>query len=221
MKATSIREYILRHDHHFVVACKPAGMPVQEDRSQNTSLLRILEHYCKQKLHLCNRLDRPVSGLVLLSKSNDCSKAIMRQMENGEYRKKYLALVPKSNLPNNGVLTHRLAKRGNKVYQNEHGKLASLTYRRLGALDQYDILEIESTAGHFHQIRSQLAVAGIPLRGDVKYGARRANKDRSIGLFAHHISFIHPRKGQRLSFDCPLPKHDIWPEVEKHIKMGN
>lgn len=217
----SIREYILFQDHHLVVCNKPAGLPVQEDLSKDASLHRLVQSYCKQDLYLCHRIDRPVSGLVIMAKNTESAANINEQLSKHQFVKEYLAIVEKKEIPPEGVLNNKLVKASKlkKAFVNENsdGKESSLNYQLIQTLDKYLVLSIKLSTGRFHQIRSQLSYAGIPVKGDVKYGARRGNKDRSIGLHSWKANFIHPSTKQAVAFEAPLPANDIWPVIQQLI----
>ncbi len=217
----SIRDYILFQDHHLVVCNKPAGLPAQEDLSKDPSLHRLLQAYCKQDLFLCHRIDRPVSGLVILSKSPASAAAINDQLSQHKFYKEYLAIVEKKDIPESGTLSNKLVKsaqfKKSYVRDEPDAKESSLDYHVIHVLDQYLLLKINLTTGRYHQIRSQLSFAGMPVRGDVKYGARRKNKDRSIGLHSWKANFRHPSTNQEVQFEASLPDNDIWPIIKEII----
>lgn len=217
----SIRDYILFQDHHLVVCNKPAGLPVQEDLTKDTSLHRLLQAYCKQDLYLCHRIDRPVSGLVILAKNTESAAIINEQLSKQLFIKEYLAIVEKKEIPSEGTLVNKLMKSSQKkksfIHEESDGKESILNYKVIHVLDQYLLLNIKLSTGRFHQIRSQLSFAGIPVRGDVKYGARRGIKDRSIGLHSWKAECIHPSTKQVIRFEAPLPMNDIWPVIQQII----
>ncbi len=218
----SIRDYILYQDHHILIANKPAGMPVQDDLSKDPSLHKLIQAYCKRDLHLCNRIDRPVSGIVLFAKSKEDAVLLNEQNAYNSMDKEYLALVEKKVIDASGKLENRLQKssKHKKAYvsKDETGDLARLEYQVIHEMDHYLLIQVAIKSGRFHQIRSQLAHAGIPIKGDVKYGARRSNKDRSIGLHAWKINFTHPTTHLDVAFTAPIPLNDIWPVVQTLIQ---
>jgi 23S rRNA pseudouridine1911/1915/1917 synthase len=212
----NIASIILYKDHHYIVINKPAGVPVQKDKTGDTSLHEMIMAYAKQELYLCNRIDRPVSGIVILAKTQKAAADFQKQLGTS-FIKKYLAIVPKIDIPQEAELRHFIGKssKSNKAIIEDapfkNAEAVSLNYKILKSADQYHLIEINTESGKFHQIRAQLAKAGMPVRGDVKYGARRSNKDRSVGLHAYSISFIHPSKNKVLEFQTEWPDHDIWP----------
>lgn len=200
---------------------KPAGIPVQEDKTGDASLLRMLQAYSNRDLFLCNRIDRPVSGLVLLAKTPQDQTSINAQMENGLLHKTYLALVQKKEISSNGqfrdYMIHDTQNNKARIVESAEilgAKLAMMDYKCLVSLDKYLLLEITTETGRYHQIRCQLGHHGLFIKGDVKYGARRSNKDRSIGLHAWKLRFHHPTLNKELSFEAPLPDHDLWPIIK-------
>ena len=217
----SIRDYIIYQDHHLVICNKPGGLPVQEDLSKDASLHRLLQAYCKQDLYLCHRIDRPVSGLVILTKNTESAAFINDLLSKQLFLKEYLAIVEKKEIASDGTLVNKLMKSSQKkksyIHESSEAKEAILHYKIMHELDQYLLLNIRLSTGRFHQIRSQLSFAGIPVRGDVKYGARRGNKDRTIGLHSWKTEFIHPSTKQSIQFEASLPSNDIWPVIQQII----
>lgn len=197
-------------------------MPVQNDPTGDASLLTILQAYCKQDLHLFNRLDRPVSGLVLLTKSTKAQESLMSQQTQGTLKKIYLAVVERKDVPEQGILKDFLLKDGRRkkthVIGQEEGQPAVLEYRVLLTLDRYLTLEVMLRSGQFHQIRAQLAHAGMPVKADVKYGARRGNPDRSIGLHAWKYQFNQPSTQEAMAMEAPIPLNDLWPIVQQKLQ---
>ena len=206
-----ISDYILDHNNQYIVAAKPGGMPSVPDQTGDKNLKNMLEAYSKHDLHIITRTDRPVSGLSLFAKSQNAAKDLSEQIKENKITKSYLAIVEKFPEHENGELIHYLIKgRNNKsivVDKDRKGaKKSVLTYSTVAKLDNYTVLKIELKTGRFHQIRSQLSHIGCPIKGDVKYGARRKNKDRSIYLHAYELSFNHPVTKER-------KKYSVMPDV--------
>lgn len=197
-------------------------MPVQDDKSKDISLLQLATMYAKSHLFLINRVDRPVSGIVMLAKK----KEVQAHYSNkGEITKTYVAIVKKGIDPNKTTLTHYLKKDGRRMRctvseeEKPDFKESSLEYELMHTLDNYDMLRVTLQTGRFHQIRAQLSYIGHPVKGDVKYGARRKNKDRSIHLHAHKISFKHPKSGKLIEMVAPIPQNDgLWKSVAELIQ---
>lgn len=206
----------LHDDPFLVIYNKPPGIPVQADKTGDTPLLEIAEKYAKRTLHLVHRMDRPVSGAILLAKTKAVMTALTEQFKNREISKEYLAIVGQLPPQQEGTLVHFLRKNEAKnisvAYAEETpgAERAELKYRVLGGSDRYHLLHIQLLTGRHHQIRAQLSAIGCPIRGDVKYGFKRANKNRSIDLHAWKLSFEHPHSGETLSVTAPLPDEVVW-----------
>jgi 23S rRNA pseudouridine1911/1915/1917 synthase len=219
-----ISDYILDHNNQFIVAAKPGGMPCVPDQSGDSNLKNMLEAYSKHDLHIITRTDRPVSGLSLFAKSQNAARDLTEQIKNDTIFKSYLAIVEKAPSEDSGELVHYLFKgRNNKsvVVDKDHkvAKKAVLTYSVVAKLDNYTVLKIELKTGRFHQIRSQLAHIGSPIKGDVKYGARRKNKDRSICLHAYELSFDHPVTKERKTYKVmPDMTDSLWKATQPFLE---
>ncbi len=212
----NIGEAVLLKNNQFIVINKPPGIPVQPDKTKDKSLLELAQAYTKQKLFLTHRIDRPVSGIVVFAKNKKALAFINEQFKQRKTKKTYWAVVKKGELPNEGKLVHYLLKdqrtNQSKIYEKEitHSKKVTLNYKVLRSSDNYQLLEIQLLSGRHHQIRAQLAFIGFPVKGDVKYGFRRSNKDRSIHLHARVLSFLHPVKKEEVQIVAPLPDDNLW-----------
>jgi 23S rRNA pseudouridine1911/1915/1917 synthase len=210
--------HILYEDSMLLLVSKPVGMAVQDDPTGDESLMALAEAHCKHPLHLVHRLDRPVSGLVLLAKNALSMSALSRQWQERTVEKTYLAAVSPAPPKAEDTLVHFVKKpkmKSNKtIISPEAGPdtdRAELHYRTIGHTARYCFLQIELVSGRHHQIRAQLAAIGCPVKGDVKYGARRSNADRSIHLHAWKLSFEHPGSGEWMTWTAPLPGEDaVW-----------
>lgn len=207
---------IIDSNKSFLIATKPAGQLSQKSERGDHSLQNQIEAYQKTPLHILTRLDRPVSGLVLFSKEHDFSAHFLKQQEAGTVTKRYIVIVEGLLKEQQGDLNHYHFHDKNQRkarVQNQAGpstKPIHLSYMVLKTLERYTILEIELKSGRFHQIRAQLSHIGHPVKGDVKYGARRGNKDRSIHLHSHSLSF-NTSKGKLMTFVAPLDRADsLW-----------
>jgi 23S rRNA pseudouridine1911/1915/1917 synthase len=209
-----LSELILFQTHQFVIANKPAGVPIQPDQTGDKALVDLLSIYCKSDLYVVHRLDRPVSGVVILAKNKKSAANLSKQFQGKNVEKKYLAVVKELPAEKEGTLTHYLKKVGKQektFNEPTEGALESqLSYKVLTASDNYHLLEITPATGRFHQIRAQLAAIGSPIKGDVKYGFRRGNVDRSIHLHAWKLTFNHPVSNQVLKFEAPIPEDNLW-----------
>jgi 23S rRNA pseudouridine1911/1915/1917 synthase len=208
---------VLFSDPWLLAVCKPAGMPVQADPTGDEDLLTLLRRERKEgALELAHRIDRPVSGLVLLACTHEANSALQALFRERRAEKRYWAIV-EGKVEENGplVLEHRLAQdsRNRKARVSEaQGEEASRTQVHVLARgDRYTLMECVPEGGAFHQIRAQLAAWGHPIKGDVKYGARRGEKDRSIGLHAREIRFVHPFTGMDMRIMAQAPQQGIWP----------
>ncbi len=195
-------------------------MPMQADKTGDPSLLQLAQSYVKHPLQLLHRLDRPVSGIALFGQKVSAAQALRRQWEEGSVRKIYLAITAKRPEEREGHLVHYLGKSRHNNFSRAftepapHRKKAELSYRILGATERYHLWEITLITGRHHQIRAQLAAINCPIKGDVKYGARRGNRNRSIHLHAYQIGFLHPTTKQHMLLQAPLPKGDaLWEAV--------
>jgi len=212
----NIADYIILKNNQILAFNKPAGTLVQSGQSDDKSLLQLAEIYCKHPLGLIHRLDRPASGVCIFAKSKNALVSINRQMQERTVEKVYWAVVRKGDLEKEGALVHYLKRNGkakkSEVSETEKPgyKKAELTYKVLGEIDNYTLLEVKLITGRFHQIRAQLSAIGFPIKGDVKYGAKRGNKDRSIHLHARSITFSHPIAKERIHIEANVPDDVIW-----------
>lgn len=94
-------------------------------------------------------------------------------------------------------------------------KKAVLHYKVIGRSERYTLVEVQLLTGRHHQIRCQLAKIGCPIKGDLKYGARRSNPDGSISLLAHKVEFVHPVSKERISAVSPVPEDRLWREITR------
>lgn len=207
---------ILYKDHQLIALNKAPGIAVQPDKTGDVTLQAQAEAYCRQPLHLAHRLDRPVSGVVVFAKTKTAMTALTEQFRSRTVEKTYLAVV--QNLPSEpeGNLVHFLRKNETKnisivsTESDTAAERAELHYRLLGSSERYHVLEIQLITGRHHQIRAQLAAIGCPVKGDVKYGFRRSNRDRSIHLHAWRLAFDHPVSGERIRLEAKLPEDPVW-----------
>ena len=215
---------IVYEDNHLIIINKSAGELSQSDYTRDLSLVDKVKNYIKTKykkpgnvyLGLVNRLDRPTSGLVIFSKTSKSLARMNKLLKERKIKKIYHAVTEKSPNPKKGTLINFLKKNQIKnksfiVNENElKSKKAILHYKLIKKLKKFFLIEIMLETGRHHQIRSQLANIGCVIKGDVKYGAKRANKDKSICLHAKNIEFIHPITKAKISLDANPPKSNIW-----------
>jgi 23S rRNA pseudouridine1911/1915/1917 synthase len=216
---------VVYEDNHIIIVYKQSGEIVQGDKTGDRPLSDLVKDYIKEKyqkpgavfLGVVHRLDRPVSGLVVFARTSKALARLNRMFADGEVHKTYWAIVDKTSLPEGYVtLTHWLTRneQQNKSYAYDHevphSKKAMLRYRPLAHADRYTLLEVQLMTGRHHQIRCQLAAVGMPIKGDLKYGARRSNPDGSISLLSHHVAFTHPVSKALISVVSPLPDDNLW-----------
>lgn len=215
---------VLYEDNHIIIVYKQSGEIVQGDKTGDKPLSETIKEWIKQKyakpgnvfLGVVHRLDRPVSGIVVFAKTSKALSRLNNMFRNGEVRKTYWAMVQTApNMPE-ATLTNWLVRneKQNKsyVYNNEmpNAKQAILKYKTIGQTEHYTLLEVNLLTGRHHQIRCQLAAMGCPIKGDLKYGARRSNPDGSISLLSHKVEFIHPVSKQKIVVVSPLPIEKVW-----------
>ncbi|MDD3736957.1 MAG: RluA family pseudouridine synthase [Bacteroidales bacterium] len=221
---------ILYEDNHIIIVNKRSSDLVQGDGTGDESLDNIVREYIKEKynkpgdvfLGVIHRLDRPVSGCVVYARTSKALTRLSELFRSREVRKTYWAIVSDRPPAEEGELSNYLKKneKQNKsyVYDNEvkGSKGATLSYRILARSERYYLLEIDLHTGRHHQIRAQLAAAGCPVRGDLKYGARRSNEGGGISLHSRRVTFIHPVKKLEITAEAPLPDDRIW-KLFKHV----
>ena len=214
-------EQILFEDNHLIAINKRAGQLVQGDKTGDACLADEIKAFLKVKYNkpgnvfcgVIHRLDRPTSGVVIFAKT---SKALERM--NAQFREKltdksYVALVH-GKLSNKESLVHELRKNEQKnksfVVDPGKGKEARLSYNPIKIFDSYTLIEVNLETGRHHQIRCQLSHIGHPLRGDLKYGAKRSNEDGSICLHSAKLLFTHPITKESMCIAAELPKTSAW-----------
>jgi 23S rRNA pseudouridine1911/1915/1917 synthase len=222
---------ILYEDNHIIAVNKKNTELVQGDRTGDEPLSESVKKYLAHKYHkkgnvflgVVHRIDRPVSGAVLFARTSKSLGRLNKMFQEKKVTKKYLAVVRNRPPAEEGKLFNYLKKneKQNKSYaydeQVKGSKEALLSYRLLMRTDRYYLLEIEIYTGRHHQIRCQMAKAGCPIKGDLKYGYPRSNKDGSISLHAWKLRFIHPVKNEEIELVAPLPGNDIWSRIRQMI----
>lgn len=224
-----MQDQILFEDNHLLILNKKAGQLVQGDKTSDLSLLELLKNFIKKRdqkpgnvfLGLVHRIDRPTSGCVIYAKTSKALSRLTQMVKNREIKKIYWAVVAKSEIPETQKLRHFLKKneKTNKstvfTKPTEGAKEAVLNYKILKVLDNFQLLEVDLETGRHHQIRAQLAKIGAPIKGDLKYGASRSNKDGGINLHARKLEFLHPVSKEKITIIAPLPTNDaLWQACE-------
>ena len=213
---------IIYEDKWIICINKPTGIPVQPDKTKDLSLLDNAENHLKSKLFLINRIDRPASGIVIFAKTKKSAKYFSEVIQQKETLKTYYVITENKLEQEKGILEDYLIKKNNKAYistDKAKGKKAISNYEFTGKSINYFYYKITIKTGRFHQIRAQLAHRACHIKGDVKYGAKRANKDRSIGLHAYGISFKHPFKKEQITLKADFPNQNIWNELKSQIEI--
>ena len=215
---------VLYEDNHLIAVNKASGVLVQGDDTGDVPLAEYVKMYLKEKYDkpgnvfagVIHRLDRPVSGLVMLAKT---SKALERMNELFRTRaitKTYWAVVKNKPPQSSDTLIHYLKKLSDKNISKAYDKeiagssRSELSYDIIGQSERFYLLEVNPITGRHHQIRVQLSKIGCPIKGDVKYGFDRTNADASIHLHARKISFIHPIKKEPIEIVADLPSEKVW-----------
>lgn len=223
---------ILYEDNHLIAVFKKSSDLAQGDKTGDTSLDSEVRKYIARKynkpgdvyLGVVHRLDRPVSGVLLYTRTSKSLERLNEIFRTRQVKKVYLAIVKEQPPEEEATIRHFLKKNEtqNKSYaydiEVKGSKEASLTYRIKGRSERYYLLEIELHTGRHHQIRAQLAKIGCPIKGDLKYGFPRSNDDGSISLFARSLEFIHPVKKEPVTIIAHFPEGDIWSHFVDSVK---
>lgn len=215
---------VIYEDNHIIVVNKRAGDIVQGDKTGDKPLSDVVKEYLAEKynkpgnvyLGTVHRLDRPTTGLVIFSKTSKALPRLNKLFVSKDISKTYWALVKNKPKKEKDTLIHWLIKNPKNNKSRAHikevpdSKKAILHYKTIKVLDNYILLEVNLETGRHHQIRAQLSSIGSPIKGDLKYGFDRSNKDASISLHARNIKFIHPVSKIELDITAPLPNDAIW-----------
>ncbi len=226
---------VLYEDNHIIAVSKTCHEIVQGDKTGDTPLSETVKAYIKEKyqkpgevfLGVTHRLDRPTTGVVLFARTSKALTRLNAMFQSHEQiRKTYWAIVSTDN-------GQRLMDKGevrleNYLWRNEKqnksfvvkpgtkdAKRAVLTYKAIAHSERYTLLEINLETGRHHQIRCQLAAIGCPIKGDLKYGAKRSNPDGGISLHARRIEFVHPVSKQDIVITAPVPEDKLWKALEE------
>ena len=215
---------VLYEDNHIIIINKRIGDIVQGDKTGDIPLSEIVKQYIAKKyqkkgnvfLGVVHRLDRPTSGIIIFARTSKALERLNKMLRDKLIQKTYWAIVKNKPAENSASLIHYLKKnpKNNKstVFNKEaHGsKRAVLHYSLTKDLDNYYLLEIDLETGRHHQIRAQLAAIKCPIKGDLKYGFNRSNKDGGISLHAREIKFMHPVSKEAIHVVAEPPADAIW-----------
>ena len=219
---------VLFEDNHLIIVNKRSGDITQGDKTGDTPLSEVVKQYIKEKynkpnnvyLGVVHRLDRPTSGVIIFAKTSKALERLNKMLREKTINKTYWAIVKNKPQQDKNTLIHFLKKnpKNNKStafkIENEGSKKAILHYKVIKELDSYYLLEIDLETGRHHQIRCQLSSIGSTIKGDLKYGAKRSNKDGSIHLHARKIEFTHPVSKENIVVSAPVPEDVIWKACE-------
>ncbi|WP_439130740.1 RluA family pseudouridine synthase [Polaribacter sp.] len=224
MHSTQQNLQVLFEDNHIIIVNKRSGDITQGDKTGDKPLSDVVKAYIKEKynkpgnvyLGVVHRLDRPTSGIIIFAKTSKALERLNKMLRDKNINKTYWAVVKDTPKKEKDTLINYLKKnpKNNKssVYQKEisGSKRAVLHYQVIQKLDNYTLLEVDLETGRHHQIRAQLSAIGLPIKGDLKYGFNRSNKDGSIHLHARKIAFIHPVSKENILVTAPTPNDVIW-----------
>ena len=215
---------ILFEDNHLLIINKKPGELAQGDNTGDIPLVDSLKAYIRERDHkpgnvflgLVHRLDRPTSGIIMFAKTSKALARMNDAFQKREVTKVYRALIQGKPPKEHDRLTHYLRKnqKNNKTtvfsQPTNNAKEAILEYYWVGSLDSYEVLDVQLFTGRSHQIRAQLSFIGCPIKGDLKYGAKRSNPDGSISLHARKLIFTHPVSKEEITIIAPPPKDVLW-----------
>ena len=217
---------VLYEDNHLIAVKKLSGEIIQSDQTGDTTLAEKVKDYIKKKykkpgevfLGIIHRLDRPVGGVIIFARTSKALKRMNELFREKKIKKEYWAIVEEKPPLEEEQLINWLKKNQDKnrsrAYEKEvkASKKAILSYQLVGRSKNYFYLKINPLTGRHHQIRVQLSFIGCRIKGDVKYGAKRTNKDGGIHLFAKSLSFVHPIKKEPLTISANPPIDPLWNE---------
>ena len=220
---------VVYEDNHIIIVSKRSGEIVQGDKTGDKTLADEVKAYIKEKyakpgnvfLGITHRLDRPVWGLVVFARTSKALARLNDMFREGYVNKTYWAICQNAPEVPEATLTHWLTRneRQNKSYAYDKevpgAKKAVLHYRTIGKSERYTLIEVKLMTGRHHQIRCQLAKIGCPIKGDLKYGARRSNPDGSISLLARKIEFAHPVSKEHICVESEVPDDKLWHEISR------
>ncbi len=225
---------VLYEDNHIIAVSKTCHEIVQGDKTGDIPLSETVKAYIKEKyqkpgevfLGVTHRLDRPTTGVVLFARTSKALTRLNAMFQSHELiQKTYWAIVQSPPPTPQGRLENYLWRneKQNKSFVVKPGtkdaKHAALSYKVIAQSDRYTLLEINLETGRHHQIRCQLAALGCPIRGDLKYGAKRSNPDGGISLHARKIEFIHPVSKLPIVITAPIPEDTLWRTLENNIPL--
>lgn len=220
---------ILFEDNHLIVARKEPNLLVQGDSTGDMDMLSLLKAYIKEKyakpgeayLGLVHRMDRPVGGLLCFARTSKAAARLSGQIADGTLKREYVAVAEgraKESDTLRDILLKDEAANMVRVVPSylKQGKEAVLSYRSAGLREEQSLVAIKLETGRAHQIRVQLAHAGLPLWGDNRYGKGRPGQQ--IALWGMRLSLLHPITGRQMVFVAPPDDRGIWTEWRKELE---
>lgn len=222
---------VIYEDNHIIIVNKAPGEIVQGDKTGDKPLCEIVKEWIKEKynkpgnvfLGVAHRLDRPVAGLVVFAKTSKALTRLNEMFRNGDVHKTYWAITANAPAECEATLTHYIStvEKNNKSYASlvpkKDTKEARLHYKLIASSDRYHLIEVNLLTGRKHQIRVQLSAIGCPIKGDLKYGAKRSNPDGSISLLSRRVQFIHPVSKIPIDVTAPVPDDNLWKALENNV----
>lgn len=226
---------VIYEDNHLIAVNKRPGDIVQGDKTGDEPLSEKVKRYIGEKyekpgavfLGTIHRLDRPVSGVVLFARTSKALERMNELFRTREVQKTYWAVTQNTPSPTEGKLIHHLVKNEslNKSFaydkEQKNTSRCELDYRVLAHSDRYTLVEVLPLTGRHHQIRVQLSTIGCPIKGDLKYGAKRSNPDGSIHLHAKKLAFIHPVTKAETIITANVPNENLWNDMAKLAATTN
>lgn len=226
---------VLYEDNHLIAVNKRSGDISQGDKTGDAPLGEAVKEYLKKKynkpgdvfLGVIHRIDRPTTGVLLFAKTSKALERMNRLFQERAVQKEYWAVTGVKPKREDDSLVHYLKKNQAKNKSNASDreatdrKRAELDYFLLAKSDRYYLLKVLPKTGRHHQIRVQLAKIGCPIKGDLKYGAKRANKDRSIHLHARSLEFVHPTKKELFKITAKSPDDPVWNAFDQMVTNVN
>lgn len=218
---------VIYEDNHLIAVNKPGGWLVQGDVTGDKPLSEFVKEYIKRRykkpgdvfLGVIHRIDRPVSGVVVFARTSKALERMNKLFQERKVEKTYWAITAERPDPIEGTLGHFLlkdrSKNKTKAYDQKgrrtaDAKWSELSYKLLAGIGDHHLLEVKPKTGRAHQIRVQLSTIGCPIRGDLKYGYPKPNRDANIHLHSRKLEFIHPVKKEPVSIVAEKPQDQIW-----------
>ncbi len=222
---------ILFEDNHLLIYNKRPGDIVQGDKTGDTPLSEEIKDYIKSTynkpgdvyLGVAHRIDRPVSGVIIFARTSKALIRLNQMLKAGAITKTYWAITSQAPPSEKDHLVHYIVRneKQNKSYAHlksvDNSKMGELEYQLMCISDHYYLLEINLMTGRHHQIRAQMAQLGCPIKGDLKYGAKRSNPNGSIHLHARTVEFTHPVRKELIKIDADPPDDPLWSHFKKQI----